>query len=72
MTRDPCPELRGRICPFISSGDTITRCQGVRCLACRPVRLEEGTVWVCALVDRDFADSWEQDVSIWQTAVGMG
>jgi hypothetical protein len=56
---DPCPELRRRICPFISSGEVIVRCKGIQCNACRPVPIEEGTVWVCALIDRDFADSWE-------------
>ena len=56
---DPCPELRRRICPFISSGEAIVRCKGVQCNACRPVPVEEGTVWVCALIDRDFADAWE-------------
>lgn len=64
MYKDPCPELTRRICPFISSGEAIVRCKGIRCNACRPVPLEEeGMVWVCALIDRDFADSWEGGVS---------
>jgi len=56
---DPCAELKRRICPFISSGEVIVRCKGTQCNACRPVFVEEETVWVCALIDRDFSDSWE-------------
>jgi len=59
MSEDPCSSLRRRICPFISSGDVIVRCKGKECNACRPVLIEEGTIWVCALIDREFSDSWE-------------
>ncbi|MDD1730473.1 MAG: hypothetical protein LUQ50_15570 [Methanospirillum sp.] len=51
--------LEGRICPFISSGRVLASCLGRRCNACRRINLEEGAVWVCALIDRDFSDSWE-------------
>ena len=56
---EPCPELRRRICPFISAGDCIVRCKGRGCNACRPVHLEDRTIWVCALIDRYFSDCWE-------------
>ena len=56
---DPCAELKRRICPIISSGEVIVRCKGNQCNACRPVFVEEEPVWVCALIDRDFSDSWE-------------
>lgn len=57
---DPCANLKRRICPFISSGEVIVRCKGTQCNACRPVLLEDGEpVWVCAMIEREFSDSWE-------------
>lgn len=59
MNEELCPELRRRICPFISCGEQLVYCRGATCSACRPVPVEEGTFWVCALIDRDFASDWE-------------
>jgi hypothetical protein len=59
MSEDPGLHLMEKICPIISSGAVIVRCKGTQCNACRPVRVEEGTIWVCALIDRDFSDTWE-------------
>lgn len=65
MSREePCPELRRRICPFISCGTTLVYCKGTGCNACKPVFVEDGTVWICALIDRDFCDSWEVENGI--------
>ena len=59
MREDPCPELRRRIGPFISSGENIVLYKGMECNVCKPVPLEERTVWVCILIDRDFVYDWE-------------
>ncbi len=56
---DQCPELRRRICPFISSGQDMVYCKGTGCNACKPILTDDGKIWVCALIDRDFADTWE-------------
>ncbi|MDD1723497.1 MAG: hypothetical protein LUQ07_00040 [Methanospirillum sp.] len=47
------------VCPFISAGSVLIRCLGTGCAACRTVVTGEGTIRVCALIDRDFSDTWE-------------
>lgn len=60
MKEEPCPELRRRICPFISCGEQLVYCKGTQCNACKPIPIEEGTVWVCILIDREFASDCEE------------
>ncbi len=59
MKEEACSELRRRICPFISCGDQMVYCRGANCNACRPVPVEEGTVWVCTLIEPEFASGLE-------------
>ena len=59
MSEVPAAAMRRKICPFISFGETIVRCKGADCNACRPVPWEDKTIWVCALIDKDFGNDWE-------------
>jgi len=55
------PADKPRICPFISSGRALVTCQGTRCTACRSVLTGEERLSVCALIDREFCDCFEEE-----------
>ncbi|WP_319579488.1 hypothetical protein [uncultured Methanospirillum sp.] len=55
------PAEHSRICPFISIGQDLVSCLGTRCTACRSVLTGEERLTVCALIDREFYDCWEEE-----------
>ena len=55
------PAEQSRICPFISTGRDLISCLGIRCISCRSVLTGEERLSVCALIDREFCDCWEEE-----------
>ncbi len=48
-----------KICPVISTPGGFVNCQGTLYNAARKVHTEDGTVVVCAFIDREFRDDWD-------------
>jgi len=48
-----------KVCPLMSGPRGVVRCQGKNCAAAHPVRLEEGTLWFCGLVEDEPAGTGE-------------
>jgi hypothetical protein len=56
--------MMDKICPVMSTAGGFVSCQGTLCNAARRVHMEDGTLLVCGLIDREFCRDWDMGYEV--------